>query len=75
MNSVIKSVLLSGNTRTNISYTCYPVNEFSRGRWQMCVNSLSYETEELLSLSCVVTCNFVMGQLRTKNGDIRIAEV
>ena len=75
MNSVTSSVLISGNSQTNISYTCYPVNQFSRGHWQMCINSLNYETEEILALTCVVTCNFVKGQFRTQNGDIKIAEV
>ena len=70
-----KSVLVTGNSQNDLSYICYPVNEFSTGKWQMSINALSYETEENLSLTCSLTCNFVTGKIRTKNSDIKIVEV
>lgn len=75
MNDITKSVLLQGSTNEPPTYVCYPANEFSRGNWKISICSLNYESDENISLTCKITCNFVTGQVRMKNGDIKIIEV
>ena len=75
MNIAEKSVFVDGNIQNGqITYVCYPINEFSQGKWLIAVNSVTFDSTENISKTCAITCNFVTGQRRTPRGDIEVYE-
>ena len=70
-----KSVCISGNFANGpISYTCYPTNEFSDKQWLLSVQSVSFNSANDLSATCVITCNFVTSQKRSTSGEVEFYE-
>ena len=75
MNISRKAVFCSGNVSNGqITYECYPNNEFSQGKWILAVNSVTFDTPLPLSSTCMITCNFVTSKKRTAEGDVKIFE-
>lgn len=74
MNYADKSVLIEGNTKDGlISYICYPVNQFLPNKWRIAINGVVFDSNQNISSTVVITCNFVTSQQRI-NGDIRSFE-
>ena len=68
-----KSVCVTGNTSNGpIVYNCYPVDEFSQGKWLLSIGSVSFDSSISNSATCAVTCNFVTGKKRSASGDVKI---
>ena len=75
MNISRKAVFCSGNVSNGqITYECYPNNEFSQGKWILALNSVTFDTALSLSLTCMITCNFVTSKKRTHGGEVKIFE-
>jgi hypothetical protein len=70
-DSSIKTLTLKGNLKDNyISVRLYPINDFSQGRWNMCVTQLIYHLKNDVEIKnvtqsvkeiCGVSSNFVKG--------------
>ena len=73
--SPVKSVLLAADAQNKAKYSLYPIDEFSKGNFYVAVSSISYETTEIVSTTCMITTNFVTGTIRTTNNDIKVVEV
>lgn len=75
MNYADKSINVNGNLNQGpVRYTCYPVNEFSQGKWLISINSVTFDSTQNYSNTCAITCNFVTSKKRSTNGDIQIYE-
>ena len=73
MNIADRSVCVTGNLQNGpISYTCYPVNEFNNGKYLIAVNSVVFDSTENISLTSMITCNFVTNTERSARGEIEI---
>ena len=71
--NVLKSVSLSGNLKDGkILYTCYPNNEFSQQKWKLAIQAVVFDSSEVISKTCLITCNFVTNKKRSANGDVTI---
>ena len=75
MNYADKSVCVTGNLKDGpLEYRCYPVDEFNRGTWCVAINSVTFDSVEVISKTCVISCNFSTSQKRSKRGEILIYE-
>ena len=70
----VKSIIISGNTNTQISYKLYPDTEFSQGVWYMCMPSLAYSSNLEIKELCSVSCNLVKSQKVINNYDVQCYE-
>ena len=75
----VKSVLLKGTLKSSsdqtVIYKLCPINEFSEGIWNLCIQSISYSVpanrnniNDLFS----VTCNVIKGQKLSVNNEVEI---
>ena len=55
----IKSVIITGNSKSQITYKLHPDTEFSQGVWYISVSSLAYSSNIELNELCSVSCNLV----------------
>ena len=70
-----KTVIVTGNIKDGpLQYTCYPVDEFRKGKWHVAVSAVSFVSKSNINLSCTLTSNFVTNQKRGHNGDIKTYE-
>ena len=70
-----KSVCITGNlSNGSLSYICSPSNELSEKKWRLAIASVIFDSKDQISVTCVISCNFVTSRQRQLNGDIDICE-
>jgi len=75
MNVAEKSVCVKGNLKNgSLTYVCYPANEFSGPKWLLAINSVVFDSNEVISATCKISCNFITNKTRRSNGDLVIEE-
>jgi hypothetical protein len=68
----IKTLLLSGNLKNNISLKLYPVSDFNQGRWNMCVTQLIYHIkQDAVDEICGISTNLIKGTKFTAENEIQ----
>ena len=67
----LKSLTIFGNLQNRVSYKLCPINEFSEGVWNICVNSLfvKCKTPDYNEV-CEVSCNLSKAQKFNEFGQV-----
>ena len=73
--SLIKSVIISGNLNNSLKYKLCPSTEFSEGVWNLCVLSAAYSCNTIqINAICSISCNLVKAQKYNSNNEIELYE-
>ena len=71
--NIHKSVSVNGNLKNGkLVYTCYPINEFSSGKWKLAIEAVDFDSSETISKTCMITSNFVLSRKRSPSGEVNV---
>ena len=70
----IKSVIITGNSKSQITYKLHPDTEFSQGVWYISVSSLAYSSNIELNELFSVSCNLVKSHRIVNNYEVQCYE-
>jgi hypothetical protein len=72
-NAPIRTLLLSGNLKNNdISLKLYPISDFNKGRWNMCVAQIIYHIkDDIVDEICGISSNLIKSTTFTAQNEIQ----
>ena len=69
----IKSVIISGNLQSKLTYKLCPITEFSEGVWNLSLVSLAYFCNlENIDYICSISCNLITSQKYNTNNQVEL---